>query len=92
MSQMSPPRDGTSGENVPIGGNLVNPYVGFDNYDAGRQQTYKLIEWKEETSRCTLERNRFVAMAFSVAPPLSGACNRRSGCMEGSNRCTDNFA
>lgn len=71
MSQMSPPRDGETGDGIPIGGNLINPYVGFDNFDAGRQQTYKLIEWKEENlPDVPWSEVGFVAMAFSGAPPL----------------------
>ena len=71
MSQMAPPRDGATGDGLPIGGNLINPYVGFDNYDAGRQQTYKLIEWKKENfPDVPWNEIGFVAMAYSVSPPL----------------------
>jgi predicted small lipoprotein YifL len=72
MSQMSAPRDGTSGEGVPPGGHMIHPYVGFDNYDAGVQVTNKLLEWKEENFKDVPWSDfAFVAMAFSTAPPLN---------------------
>ena len=40
MSQMSAPRDNEVGDGVPNGGNMINNYIGFDNYDAGAQQAY----------------------------------------------------
>lgn len=71
MSQMAPPRDGASGEGVPVGGHLINPYVGFDNFDAGRQQTIKLIEWKKENyPDVPWEEIGFVAFDFSTSPAL----------------------
>ncbi|MDR1821674.1 MAG: hypothetical protein LBQ91_04465, partial [Oscillospiraceae bacterium] len=71
MSQMAPPRDGATGDGLPIGGNLINPYVGFDNYDAGAQQTYKLIEWKEKNlPDVPYEDIGIITMGFSSSPPL----------------------
>ncbi|MDR1204794.1 MAG: hypothetical protein LBL26_04845 [Peptococcaceae bacterium] len=71
MSQMAPPRDGSKDAGLPIGGNLVNPYVGFDNADSGIQQTLKLIEWKEEAyPDVPWEEVGFVAMAFSTSSAL----------------------
>lgn len=71
MSQMAPPRDGESSDDLPIGGNLIGPHVGFDNFDAGRQQTYRLIEWKKENlPDVPWDEIAFAAMAFSAAPPL----------------------
>jgi ABC-type sugar transport system substrate-binding protein len=71
MSQMSPPRDGTQGEGVPIGGNMIHPYVGFDNFDAGRQQIYKLVEWKNENiPDVPWEEVACAAFDFSTSPPL----------------------
>lgn len=71
MSQMSAPRDGTDGDGVPIGGNMVHPYVGFDNYDAGKQVTKGLIEWKEETyPDVPWEDIAFLSFDFSLSPPL----------------------
>ena len=71
MTQMAPPRDGTSGEGVPIGGHLINSYVGHDHYDAGVLQTLRLIEWKEENfPDVPWDQWGFVAMAFSTSPPL----------------------
>lgn len=72
MSQMSPPRDGESGEGVPLGGDMLNPYVGFDNYDAGAQVTYKLLEWKEENlPDVPWDEIAFLAMNFSTSPQLT---------------------
>ncbi|MDR0813424.1 MAG: substrate-binding domain-containing protein [Oscillospiraceae bacterium] len=71
MSQMAPPRDGASGAGLPIGGNLINPYVGFDNFDAGAQQIYKLIEWKEANLKdVPYEEIGLLSMGFSTSPPL----------------------
>ncbi|MDR2356232.1 MAG: hypothetical protein LBE16_08575 [Clostridiales Family XIII bacterium] len=71
MSQMSPPRDGTTDDGVPIGGHMIHPYVGFDNFDAGRQQVYKLIEWKEENlPDVPWEEIGLASFDFSTSPPL----------------------
>ena len=71
MSQMAPPRDGATGAGIPIGGNLINPYVGFDNVDAGVQQVYKLIEWKEANiPNVPYEQIGIISMGFSTSPPL----------------------
>jgi ABC-type sugar transport system substrate-binding protein len=71
MSQMAPPRDGARGDGLPIGGNLINPYVGFDNADSGIQQTLKLIEWKKATyPDVPWEEIGFVAMGFSTSSAL----------------------
>jgi ABC-type sugar transport system substrate-binding protein len=71
MSQMAPPRDGTTDEGMPIGGNMMHPYVGFDNFDAGRQQVYKLIEWKEANlPDVPYEEIGLAAFDFSPSPPL----------------------
>jgi hypothetical protein len=68
---MAPPRDGATGEGLPIGGNLINPYVGFDNFDAGAQQVYKLIEWKEANiPDVPYEEIGLISMSFSTSPPL----------------------
>jgi hypothetical protein len=71
MSQMAPPRDGALGDNLPVGGNLINPYVGFDNYDAGAQQVYKLNEWRQANiADVPWNEIGFVTMNFSSSPPL----------------------
>ena len=71
MSQMSAPRDGESGDGIPVGGNLIHPYVGFDNYDAGLQVINKLVEWKNETyPDVPWSEFGLVNMAYSVSPPL----------------------
>ncbi|MDR2502674.1 MAG: hypothetical protein LBC78_05445 [Oscillospiraceae bacterium] len=72
MSQMAPPRDGESGDGIPIGGNLINPYVGFDNFDAGAQQAIKLIEWKKENfPDLPWSEVGFLCFNFSSSPPLA---------------------
>lgn len=72
MSQMSPPRDGETGDGVPVGGNLIHPYVGFDNVDAGRQVSQKLIEWKNENlADVPWSEIGFVCFDFSTSPPLT---------------------
>ena len=71
MTQMAAPRDGTEGEGVPIGGNLVHPYVGFDNYNASYQVTQKLLQWKEETyPDVPWSEFAFLCFDFSLSPPL----------------------
>ncbi|MDR2665556.1 MAG: hypothetical protein LBC21_04700, partial [Oscillospiraceae bacterium] len=71
MSQMAPPRDGATGEGLPVGGNLINPYVGFDNYDAGAQQVYKLDEWRRANiADVPWSEIGFITMSFSTSPPL----------------------
>ncbi len=92
MSQMAPPRDGEEGEGIPIGGNLIHPYVGFDNVDAGRQQTYKLIEWKKENlPDVPWNEIGFVAMSFSVAPPLQERVIGAEEVWKAETGSTDNF-
>ncbi len=71
MTQMSPSRDAAEGEGVPVGGNLIHPYVGFDNYNAGYQVTQKLIEWKEETyPDVPWSEFAFLSYDYSVVPAL----------------------
>lgn len=71
MSQMSPPRDGTSGEGVPVGGNLINNYVGFDNVDAGRQVANRAIRWMKETyPDVSFDEVGFLMADYSTSPPL----------------------
>ncbi len=72
MAQMSAARDGETGDGVAVGGNLIHPYVGFDNYDAGKQVTKKLIEWKEETyPDVPWNEIGFLAFNYSVSPQLN---------------------
>jgi len=70
MNRMSPARDGMEGTPY-IGGNLINNYVGFDNYDAGVQQTIKVTQWLEDNyPNAPLEEVGLLAMGFSVSPPF----------------------
>lgn len=92
MSQMAPPRDGESGEGVPTGGNLLNNYVGFDNYDSGRQQVLRLVQWKKENlPDVPWEEIGFVAMAFSSSPPLQERVMGAVDTWEAETGCTDNI-
>ena len=76
LTQMAAPRDGTSGEGIPPGGNMINNYIGFDNYDAGIQVTKKVLEWKEENiPDVPWEDIGFICMAFSTSPPLNERVN-----------------
>ena len=71
MSQMSPPRDGETGDNVPVGGNLINNYVGFDNTEAGRQVTRVLIDWKNRTyPDVPWSEVGFLMVDYTLSPPL----------------------
>ena len=71
MAQMSPPRDGIEDETTPDGGNMIHPYVGFDNYDASYQVTEKLIEWKNETyPDVPWSDFGFLCFDYSVVPAL----------------------
>ncbi len=71
MSQMSAPRDGATGDGVPAGGNMIHPYVGFDNTDAGVQQMNKLIEWKNENlADVDWSEIGVISFDYSVSPPL----------------------
>lgn len=71
MSHMSPPRDGATGDGIPSGGNIVRPVVGFDHYDAGRQQAIKLDEWrKANIPDAKWEEIGLVSIDYSASPPL----------------------
>ena len=71
LTQMAAPRDGTSGPGIPIGGNMVNNYIGFDNYDAGIQVTQKILDWKKENlSNVPWDDIAMLCMQFSTSPPL----------------------
>ena len=71
MSQMSPPRDAETGDGIPIGGNMINNYVGFDNVESGRQVTRRLIQWKEENlPDVDWGEIGFLMMEFSLSPEL----------------------
>ena len=92
MSQMSAPRDGTSGDGIPAGGNMNHPYVGFDNYDAGVQVTNKLLEWKEENLKDVAWKDiAFLAMAFSTSPPLNQRDDASKTIWEKTTGSLDNF-
>jgi ABC-type sugar transport system substrate-binding protein len=70
MNRMSPARDGMEGTPY-IGGNLINNYVGFDNFDAGVQQTLKVIEWLQDTyPDAPLDEVGCLVMGFSASPPF----------------------
>jgi ABC-type sugar transport system substrate-binding protein len=80
MSQMSPPRDGEAGDGIPLGGNMINNYVGFDNVEAGRQVTRRLVQWKNETyPDVPWSEVGFLMMDYTVSPPLD---ERRIGSLE----------
>ncbi|MBQ1515486.1 MAG: hypothetical protein IIZ51_06510 [Lachnospiraceae bacterium] len=71
MSQMSPARDGATGDGVPVGGNLLHPSVGFSNYDAGWRQMERLFQWKEETyPDVDWSEVGCIAMDYSIVPVL----------------------
>ncbi len=71
MSQMSAPRDNEVGDGIPDGGNMINNYIGFDNYDAGAQQAYKLLDWKEENyPDVDWSKVGVLAFDYSTSPPL----------------------
>lgn len=72
MSQMSPPRDGETGDGLPVGGNMIHPYIGFDNYDAGAQQVYYLDEWrKANIPDASWDEIGLACFTYSVSPPLA---------------------
>ena len=72
LTQMAAPRDGTSGAGIPPGGNMINNYVGFDNYDAGYQVSKWVLDWKADNlPNVDWEDIGFICMAFSVSPPLN---------------------
>lgn len=80
MSQMSAPRDGATGDGVPIGGNLINNYVGFDNVQSGRVVTERLIKWKNETyPDVPWDEVGFLMMDYSLSPALH---DRYTGSLE----------
>ena len=71
MSQMSAPRDGETGDGIPIGGNLINNYVGFDNVESGRVVTRRLVQWKnEEYPDVPWDEVGFLMIDYSVSPAL----------------------
>ena len=72
LTQMAAPRDGTSGPGIPPGGNMINNYIGFDNYDAGIQVTQRVLDWKTENlPDVPWEDVAMLCMAFSTSPPLN---------------------
>jgi len=72
MSQMAAPRDNATGNGVPAGGNLLNPAVGFDNYDSGVEMTQKLIDWMKQTyPDVPFSDVGFVSMNFSTFTQLN---------------------
>lgn len=76
MSQMAPARDGVTGDNVPVGGNLMHPYVGFDNYEAGVIMTEGLIQWKKDNlPDVAWEDIGFLTMGYSISPVLQERVN-----------------
>ena len=76
LTQMAAPRDGTSGPGIPPGGNMINNYIGFDNYDAGIQVTKKVLEWKDENlPNVDWDDIGMICMAFSTSPPLNERVN-----------------
>ena len=80
MSQMSPPRDGETGDGVPTGGNLINNYVGFDNVESGRQVTRRLMQWLADTyPDADMNEVGFLMMEYSLSPPLM---ERHEGSLE----------
>ena len=92
MTQMAPPRDGIEGDGVPVGGNLIHPYVGFDNYDAGYQVTKRLIEWKDENlADVAWEDIGFLCFDFSVSPPLHERVIATQDLWEETTGSLDNF-
>lgn len=92
MSQMSAPRDGATGEGVPYGGNMINPYVGFDNYDAGYQVTLKCLEWKEENLKDVPWSDiGFLCMAYSVSTALQERVQASEDLWKETTGSLDNF-
>lgn len=80
MSQMSPPRDGAVGDGIPVGGNLINNYVGFDNVESGRVVTRRLVEWKNEVyPDVPWDEVGFLMLDYSLSPPLH---DRYTGSLE----------
>ena len=72
MSQMSPPRDGETGDGLPVGGNMIHPYIGFDNYEAGAQQVLYLDEWrKANIPDASWDEIGLACFTYSVSPPLA---------------------
>ena len=70
MSQVSPPRDGASGENIPLGGNLINNFVTeIDDTESGRIVSRRLVRWKNETyPDVPWSEVGFLMMDFSASP------------------------
>ena len=70
-SLMSPARDFTEGEGVPVGGNMINNYAGFDNVDAGYWVGSRPIEWLKETyPNAPVDEVGFLMFDYSVSPAL----------------------
>jgi len=71
-THMAAARDGTTGAGVPVGGNMVNNYVGFDNYGAGYETAQKVLDWKiENFPDEPWSSFGLLALNFSVSPPLA---------------------
>lgn len=70
-SLMSPARDGTSGDGVPVGGNMINNYSGFDNVDAGYKVGSRPLKWIKDTyPNADWNEVGFLMFDYSVSPAL----------------------
>ena len=71
MSMNATPRDNAVGDGIPPGGNMLNPSVGFNNYDAGVQCTKQLMEWKDANfPDVPWDEVGFIAISFSIFTQL----------------------
>jgi len=70
-SLMSPARDAATGDDLPVGGNMINNYAGFDNVDAGYQVASRPIQWlKENYPNAKASEVGFLMLDYSVSPAL----------------------
>ena len=90
-SRMSPSRDGLEGTKY-IGGNLINNYVGFDNFDAGVQQALRLFQWLDENHPGAQKEDvGMIVLTLSTSPPIQERVIGAEGSWRDWGGLPDNF-
>lgn len=92
MGNMGTPRDGTSGDGVPSGGEMLRPFAGKDYYGAGVLCGQKLYDWlKENYPDAPAEEIGAIFVTFSVNPQLQaryqGAYDKYTELMGSEDNC-----
>lgn len=92
MSHMGCARDGMEGEGIPMGGNLIRPFVGNDYYGGGVLCGEKLYNWLKETHpEAKPEEVGAIFMDLTTSPQLhyryQGALDKYTELMGSDDNC-----